>query len=151
MLVDMIDPGEGVLRPWLLDHSDLCVQVGGPPNLDEQVEIMARRSVFDADPETSAGTWVDQEVVSARRFRRARDTAPAVRLGRDIRELVAVWVLATHIVGHRAGLVMYRAARVHAAWRDSRRASEEDAEVVAELVLTHRRRQAIEPPPSTPA
>ena len=146
-LVGTMNPEEGALRPQLLDRFGLCVQVDGSPDLDERVEIMARRLAFDADPEAFAGAWADQEAALAERLRRARDTAPAVWLGRDIQELVAARVLAAHVAGHRAELVMCRAARAHAAWRGSQRVSEEDVEAVAELVLAHRRRQAVEPPP----
>ena len=148
-LVGTMNPEEGALRPQLLDRFGLCVQVDGSPDLDERVEIMARRLAFDADPEAFAGAWADQEAALAERLRRARDTAPAVWLGRDIQELVAARVLAAHVAGHRAELVMSRAARAHAAWRGSQRVSEEDVEAVAELVLAHRRRQAAEPPPPT--
>ena len=150
-LVGTMNPEEGALRPQLLDRFGLCVQVDGSPDLDERVEIMARRLAFDADPEAFAGAWADQEAALAERLRRARDTAPAVWLGRDIQELVAARVLAAHVAGHRAELVMSRAARAHAAWRGSQRVSEEDVEAVAELVLAHRRRQAAEPPPPTSA
>ena len=148
-LVGTMNPEEGALRPQLLDRFGLCVQVDGSPDLDERVEIMARRFAFDADPEAFAGAWADQEAALAQRLRRAREAAPAVWLGRDIQELVAARVLAAHVAGHRAELVMSRAARAHAAWRGSQRVSEEDVEAVAELVLAHRRRQAAEPPPPT--
>ena len=146
-LVGTMNPEEGALRPQLLDRFGLCVQVDGSPDLDERVEIMERRLAFDADPEAFVGAWADQEAALARRICRAREEAPAVRLGRDIQELVAARVLEAHVAGHRAELVMSRAARAHAAWRGSQRVSEEDAEAVAELVLAHRRRQAAEPPP----
>lgn len=150
-LVGTMNPEEGALRPQLLDRFGLCVQVDGSPDLDERVEIMARRFAFDADPEAFAGAWADQEAALAQRLRRAREAAPAVWLGRDIQELVAARVLAAHVAGHRAELVMSRAARAHAAWWGSQRVSEEDVEAVAELVLAHRRRQAAEPPPPTSA
>ncbi len=150
-LVGTMNPEEGALRPQLLDRFGLCVQVDGSPDLDERVEIMARRFAFDDDPEAFAGAWADQEAALAERLRRAREAAPAVWLGRDIQELVAARVLAAHVAGHRAELVMSRAARAHAAWRGSQRVSEEDVEAVAELVLAHRRRQAAEPPSPTSA
>ena len=99
-LVGTMNPEEGALRPQLLDRFGLCVQVDGSPDLDERVEIMARRLAFDADPEAFAGAWADQEAALAERLRRARDTAPAVWLGRDIQELVAARVLAAHVARH---------------------------------------------------
>lgn len=159
-LVGTMNPEEGALRPQLLDRFGLCVEVTGATDVDERVEIMTRRLAFDADPTGFAASWAEPERDLATRLCRARAAVPAVVLGRSLSQQIAALALAAQAAGHRAELVMGRAARAHAAWCGRSEVAEQDVDAVAELVLTHRRRQAApapqpqapttEPPPEQP-
>ena len=159
-LVGTMNPEEGALRPQLLDRFGLCVEVTGAWDVDERVEIMTRRLAFDADPTGFAASWAEPERDLAGRLRQAREAVPGVVLGRGLSEQIAELAMDAQAAGHRAELVMGRAARAHAAWCGRSEVAEEDVEAVAELVLTHRRRHAApapqpqastgEPPPEQP-
>lgn len=149
-LVGTMNPEEGALRPQLLDRFGLCVEVTGAWDVDERVEIMARRFAFDADPTGFAASWAAAEAGLAGRLRQARAAVPGVVLGRGLSEQIAELAMDAQAAGHRAELVMGRAARAHAAWCGRSGVTRQDVDAVAELVLAHRRRH-IPPPPQAPA
>ena len=149
-LVGTMNPEEGALRPQLLDRFGLCVEVTGAWDVDERVEIMARRFAFDADPTGFAASWAAAEAGLAGRLRQAREAVPGVVLGRGLSEQIAELAMDAQAAGHRAELAMGRAARAHAAWCGRSRVTRQDVDAVAELVLAHRRRH-IPPPPQAPA
>ena len=149
-LVGTMNPEEGALRPQLLDRFGLCVEVTGAWDVDERVEIMARRLAFDADPTGFAASWAAAETRLAGRLRQARAAVPGVVLGRGFSEQIAELAMDAQAAGHRAELVMGRAARAHAAWCGRSGVTRQDVDAVAELVLAHRRRH-IPPPPQAPA
>ena len=149
-LVGTMNPEEGALRPQLLDRFGLCVEVTGAWDVDERVEIMARRFAFDADPTGFAASWAAAEAGLAGRLRQAREAVPGVLLGRGLSEQIAELAMDAQAAGHRAELAMGRAARAHAAWCGRSRVTRQDVDAVAELVLAHRRRH-IPPPPQAPA
>lgn len=149
-LVGTMNPEEGALRPQLLDRFGLCVEVTGAWDVDERVEIMTRRLAFDADPTGFAASWAAAETRLASRLRQARAAVPGVVLGRGLSKQIAELAMDAQTAGHRAELVMGRAARAHAAWCGRSGVTRQDVDAVAELVLTHRRRH-IPPPPQAPA
>ena len=149
-LVGTMNPEEGALRPQLLDRFGLCVEVTGAWDVDERVEIMARRLAFDTDPTGFAASWAAAETRLAGRLRQARAAVPGVVLGRAHSEQIAELAMDAQAAGHRAELVMGRAARAHAAWCGRSGVTRQDVDAVAELVLAHRRRH-IPPPPQAPA
>ena len=149
-LVGTMNPEEGALRPQLLDRFGLCVEVTGAWDVDERVEIMARRFAFDADPTGFAASWAAAEAGLAGRLRQAREAVPGVVLGRGLSKQIAELAMDAQTAGHRAELVMGRAARAHAAWCGRSGVTRQDVDAVAELVLAHRRRH-IPPPPQAPA
>ncbi len=144
-LIGTMNPEEGALRPQLLDRFGLCVQVEGIADLAKRVEILTRRLAYDADPAAFRAAYADQEAKLAGRLRRAREASQAVELDNQMTERIAVMATAAQAAGHRAELVMSRAARAHAAWCGRRQVTVEDLETVAELALCHRRR-SIESP-----
>ena len=149
-LVGTMNPEEGALRPQLLDRFGLCVEVTGAWDVDERVEIMTRRLAFDADPTGFAASWAAAETRLASRLRQARAAVPGVVLGRGLSKQIAELAMDAQTAGHRAELVMGRAARAHAAWCGRSGVTRQDVDAVAELVLAHRRRH-IPPPPQVPA
>lgn len=56
-LVGTMNPEEGELRPQLLDRFGLCVTIEGLRDAAERVEVIKRRSAYEADPAGFAARW----------------------------------------------------------------------------------------------
>lgn len=149
-LVGTMNPEEGALRPQLLDRFGLCVTTAGTAQLADRVEILSRRLAFDADPGGFAAAWDGAEQEVAARLSQARTAAPSVKIGPELTGQITTLATDAQVAGHRADLVMTRAARAHAAWCGRGAATPEDLDVVAELALTHRRRHLKPPEPASP-
>ena len=149
-LVGTMNPEEGQVRPQLLDRFGLCVEVTSCDDVEERVEILARRLAFDADPHGFAARWRGAEERLRADLARARGQVQTVVLPRALAERIAERAAEAWVAGHRAELVLSRAARAHAALRGADRVAEHDLEAVAELVLLHRRRQPPPPPAEAP-
>ncbi len=149
LLVGTMNPEEGALRPQLLDRFGLCVDVVGEADLERRQTLMARREAFDADPIGFAAAWQTEERRLAQQIAAARECLPAVTVSAADRLAIAALCRAALSAGHRAELVLERAAAALAAWNGRDRLAASDIETAAELVLIHRRRQApaaAEPP-----
>lgn len=146
-LVGTMNPEEGALRPQLLDRFGLCVEVESERNLELRVELVEYREEFDRDPETFARRFEEDEAHLARRMARAREALRSMRVRDSLRTYIGELTRSHHVAGHRADLVIERAACAHAAWTEKRNPDMEDVLAVAEMALCHRRRDALPPPP----
>ncbi|MBP8646195.1 MAG: putative cobaltochelatase [Syntrophobacteraceae bacterium] len=149
-LVGTMNPEEGALRPQLLDRFGLCVDVVSEEDPAVRVELMERRDLFELDPDRFPRGFADQERRTARRIQRARALLPSMGLEPHIRSFIGELTLGHHVAGHRADLVMARAACAHAAWEGRHRVEIEDVLTVAEMALVHRRRDPLPSPPPPP-
>lgn len=145
LLVGTMNPEEGELRPQLLDRFGLCIDVAGEADLERRRTLMARREAFDADPVRFADAWRAEEQRLSQRIAAARDRLPAVAVSPADRLAIASRCREALAAGHRAELVLERAAAALAAWNGREQLVESDIAAAAELVLIHRRRS----PPST--
>jgi len=150
VLVGTMNPEEGELRPQLLDRFGLCVEVGGEGEPEARVELMELREAFDRDPAAFCGQRRQADMAVAAEVARAREILPSVSLPRRLRGFITALCLENNVAGHRADLVIERAARALAALRGRREVSQEDIATVAPLALRHRRREAAPPPPEPP-
>lgn len=148
-LVGTMNPEEGGLRPQLLDRFGMCVDVTSCHDIALRVEIMTRRLAFDADPQGFAASWHPAEQQLVERLSRAREVLLQVVLPDEVVAEIAAVAAASGAAGHRAELVLSRAARAHASWQGRSTVGSEDVAAVAELVLRHRRRDL--PPPVEPS
>lgn len=139
VLVGTMNPAEGELRPQLLDRFGLCVDVASVQDISSRVRIM--------ELDRSAEAEQADRALSAR-LGQARLWLPQVRVpDQVVREAVAM-ALEHQVAGHRADIMLVRAARARRAWRQSAEAwldepcqvNSEDLLEVAELVLNHRQR-----------
>lgn len=139
LLVGTMNPEEGELRPQLLDRFGLCVDVRGLLDPEQRVQVMERDAVAP-DP--------GHDRVLAARIERARGLLRVVTVPRQLVYTAAAIALDQQVVGHRADLVMVRAARARRALRaaedggSSLETSLQDLIEVSELVLVHRRRSS---------
>ena len=141
ILVGTMNPEEGDLRPQLLDRFALSVEIRGLIDREERVRIMERNLEFEADAEEFRQTWHGQEEDLSKRIVQARRLVESVTYSR--RDLLAIAALTSsfQVDGHRADLVILKAARAHAAFEGRSQISDRDIALAAELALPHRLRR----------
>jgi len=140
-LVGTMNPEEGELRPQLLDRFGLCVTVGGEDDLDQRVEVIRRRLAFEDDPAGFTRTWEEASHEMSERITRASGLVDQVVIDDDTLMTVSRTCLDAHVDGHRADIMMVRAARTLAAWQARTQISTDDLARAARLVLPHRMRR----------
>ncbi|MCT2593786.1 putative cobaltochelatase [Streptomyces sp. N2-109] len=142
LLVGTMNPEEGELRPQLLDRFGLTVEIAASRETDERVEVVRRRLAYDADPESFAAGWAEDEQALRQRIVAARALLPRVRLGDAALRQIAATCAAFEVDGMRADIVMARTAATLAAWADRTDVLAEDVRQAALLALPHRRRRS---------
>jgi Mg-chelatase subunit ChlI len=145
MLVGTMNPEEGELRPQLLDRFGLCVEIEGERDLGQRAEIVARCLEFEADPLAFHARWSGEQQSLTERVVRARALLPHVTIARTWCEAAARIALGLEVHGHRADLLLVKAASAQAALHGRTEMCDDDLEQAAALVLPHRlRRQPFE-------
>lgn len=141
ILVGTMNPEEGDLRPQLLDRFALSVDIRGIREARDRVLIMERNLAFEADPDGFRRQWLPQEIELSEQIDRARDLVDKVTYTK--RDLLAIAALTAslNVDGHRADLVILKAARAHAAFEGRTSITERDIVLAAELALPHRIRR----------
>lgn len=138
VLVGTMNPEEGELRPQLLDRFGLCVDIAGIADPVMRVEILHRRQSFEDDPGAFEAEWAGDESRLAASIVRAQAALRATTLSDDLLHTVASVCSALEVDGHRADLVIARAAVALAALRGAPAATLEHVSEVAPLALAHR-------------
>lgn len=141
ILIGTMNPEEGDLRPQLLDRFALSVEIHGIQDPRERVLIIERNLAFEADPEGFRQEWLPKERELSERIARARELVDRVTYTR--RDLLSIASLTTAmgVDGHRADLVILKAARAHAAFEGRTHITDRDIALAAELALPHRMRR----------
>src|SRR5438874_11263645 len=143
ILVGTMNPEEGELRPQLLDRFGLCVDVVTLTDIDQRLRVMelerdflqSPRAVHDASAEREAGLRDLLQAASGRLTR--------VSLPEAIRTLIARLCLDGSVAGHRADLVVARAASPNCSLRGGPVVGLADVLEGLELALAHPRREAL--------
>ncbi|MGB4593186.1 MAG: magnesium chelatase subunit D family protein [Coriobacteriia bacterium] len=141
ILVGTMNPEEGELRPQLLDRFGLCVDVEGIDDPGLRVEVMRRRRAFEDDGDAFARAWRDEERALELRLAEARRCIGDLELDDDLLYLIASVCTSMGVDGHRADLVMARAAAAYALLNGRREVTPSDIRAVAPMVLAHRMRK----------
>ncbi len=141
ILVGTMNPEEGDLRPQLLDRFALSVEIRGLQDPADRVAIMERNLAFEADPEGFREQWMDEENELSRRIEQARQLVDSVEYTRRDLYAIAALTSSLHVDGHRADLVILKAARAHAAYQGRTSITDRDIALAAELALPHRLRR----------
>ena len=141
ILVGTMNPEEGDLRPQLLDRFALSVDIRGLTDARDRVAIMERNLGFEADPEGFRSAWLESERSLTQQIDAARRLVDDVTYSR--RDLLSIAALTSslQVDGHRADLVILKAARAQAALDGRTAISEHDILLAAELALPHRMRR----------
>jgi len=138
ILVGTMNPEEGDLRPQLLDRFALSVEITGIRDARERVMIIEHNLAFELDPEAFYKRWQPHEEKLSRLIERARTLVESVTYShRDLLSIAAL-TASLNVDGHRADLVILKAARAHAAYEGRTAITDRDIALAAELALPHR-------------
>ncbi|HKZ44442.1 MAG TPA: ATP-binding protein [Anaerolineales bacterium] len=138
ILVGTMNPEEGDLRPQLLDRFALSVEITGIRDARERVLIIERNLAFESNPEEFRKEWLESEEEMTRKINQARKLIDKVTYSR--RDLLSIAGLTSslNVDGHRADLVILKAARAQAAFDGRTAITDRDIALAAELALPHR-------------
>ncbi len=141
ILVGTMNPEEGDLRPQLLDRFALSVEIYGIRDARERVQIMERNLAYEANPEHFREEWLPHENDLSQRIDKARALIEKVTYAS--RDLLSIAQLTSslQVDGHRADLVILKAARAQAAFEGRTAINGRDIALAAELALPHRIRR----------
>jgi len=141
ILVGTMNPEEGDLRPQLLDRFALSVDIRGIREARERVQIMERNLAFEADSDAFRNTWQPKENELSGVIAQARQLLDKVTYStRDLLSIASL-TASLHVDGHRADLVILKAARAQAAFEGRTAINAHDIAIAAELALPHRLKQ----------
>lgn len=138
ILVGTMNPEEGDLRPQLLDRFALSVQIQGLQDAHLRVAIMERNLAFENDPDSFRSSWLDKERNLSDEIKAAQEILREVTYAKRDLLSIAALTASMHVDGHRADLVILKAARAHAAFEGRNKISDRDIAIAAELTLPHR-------------
>ena len=140
ILIGSMNPEEGSLRPQFVDRFGLSLQVRHLTDIDQRVQVMSTQLAADRDPAgvTAAYALADEQIRT--QVATARRQLDQVRIPSSIHRLIVAICANANVAGHRADITMMVAAKAYTALAGRWRVTDEDVMAVAELVLTHRRR-----------
>ena len=138
ILVGTMNPEEGDLRPQLLDRFALSVDIVGIRDARERVTIMERNLSYEKDAEAFRKVWLEKETELSAKIARGRELVDQVtHTSRDLLSIAAL-TASLNVDGHRADLVILKAARAEAAFEGRTKINDHDIALAAELALPHR-------------
>jgi Mg-chelatase subunit ChlI len=138
ILVGTMNPEEGELRPQLLDRFALSVDIVGIREARERVMIMERNLAFEQDAEAFRSKWMPKEEELSHKIELGRELVGQVtHTSRDLLSIAAL-TASLNVDGHRADLVILKAARAQAAFEGRTKINDHDIALAAELALPHR-------------
>ena len=141
MLVGTMNPEEGELRPQLLDRFGLCVQIEGILDPGQRVEVIRRRVAFEEDPAGFCSRWEPEQEKLRQQIIAAKRALLEVQVAEAMLYLIAEIAVEMGVDGHRADLIMMKAAKTMAALQGRKEVCEEDIRATADLALVHRMRR----------
>ena len=138
ILVGTMNPEEGELRPQLLDRFALSVDIVGIRDARERVRIMERNLAYEQDADAFRKEWMPREEELTHQIERGRELVGQVtHTSRDLLSIAAL-TASLNVDGHRADLVILKAARAQAAFEGRTQINDHDIALAAELALPHR-------------
>ncbi len=139
-LVGTKKPEEGNLRPQLLDRFGLSVSIKTPHDLPTRKKIAQRRLDFDLDPSAFYKKFEAEEVGVAYHIKRAKERLPAIKTDDDIFGYASQLCIDHHIEGLRADILLIKAARALASYKDQHSVQTTHIDLVAPFVFLHRKK-----------
>lgn len=141
ILVGTMNPEEGDLRPQLLDRFGLSVDVKSEKEIDERIEIVKRRLLFDQDPEKYIESCNSELIQMTQKITSARRILKNIFADDDILQMIVKTTTHFGIDGHRADITLMKASKANAAFQGRNYVTKADIKETAPLVLMHRMRR----------
>lgn len=141
ILVGTMNPEEGELRPQLLDRFGLVVEVRSLTDRESRVEIIKRKTAFDADPEGFNALWGPEQRRLEERITRARALLPHVTFSDNVLHRIVALSTELGIHGHRGDIATLKTARALAAFRGDTAIEDADIDAAVRLAFPHRLRR----------
>ncbi len=141
IIVGSMNPEEGELRPQLLDRLELQVDVVGIKNVEERMEIVRRRKEFTENPQLFREKYREKQEELRRRITEAREKLDSITTPPNIMDIIGKLCVEFEVDGHRADIIIERAARANAAFEGRKEVTIEDVIVAASYALPHRARK----------
>jgi magnesium chelatase subunit I len=141
VLIGSGNPEEGELRPQLLDRFGLSVEVRSPTTLDERVEVVKRRSAFDANPVAFLKAQAPTEDALREKILAARARLASIKTPDKAILWAAKLCMAVGVDGLRGELTLVRAARAVAALEGDKSIKDSHLRAIAAMSLRHRLRR----------
>lgn len=141
VLVGSGNPEEGELRPQLLDRFGLSVEVRSSQNIQERVEVIRRRSAFEAEPKAFLEKWNVEDAAIRDKILAARAALSAVATPDKTLHDCAELCVALGSDGLRGELTLLRTARALAAYQGDGAVTRAHLRAVAPSALSHRLRR----------
>ncbi|MBN2235232.1 MAG: magnesium chelatase subunit D family protein [Opitutales bacterium] len=150
ILIGTMNPEEGDLRPQFLDRFGLSVEITGEQDVKKRKQLLVARESFDGNPKGfrlryEAGTQQLRDKIGAARVR-----LPEVSVPKHLLVFISEICTSNHVAGHRADLVIQKAARAFAAWMGRTEVEAKDITTIAPMALLHRMRNSETPPEIPP-
>ncbi|MEN6566239.1 MAG: hypothetical protein ABFC57_08040 [Veillonellales bacterium] len=105
------------------------------------MEVIKRRAAFEEDGAAFAAKWEPEQARLRDKITAAQKWLPDIDAADDILYQIADTAIRIGVDGHRADLVMLKAAKALAAWYGCERVESKHVEEIVELALTHRMRR----------
>ncbi len=138
ILVGTMNPEEGDLRPQLLDRFGVCVHVISIAEKSLRMEILRRKAAFDSEPTVFAAAWEEGQKNLAQRIMTAKAGLNAIPIPDDVLEKIVEITTSLHLDGHRADIVMMKAARALAAFNHKDAIAASHIREAALFAISHR-------------
>ncbi len=142
-LVGSMNPEEGRLRPQIMDRLGLRVLVSGLTDPEERLEVYKRVKAFTDNPHEFIARWADETAALTEEIRVAKELLPQVTINPGAERAALKLVTGLRIDSHRAEIVLFEAARAHAAADGRAEATVDDVTTVAPMALRQRRSEFI--------
>jgi magnesium chelatase subunit I len=136
-----MNPEEGELRPQILDRIALQSDVVGIKDVDQRIDIVKRREEFTADPDGFREKFDNQRHELREKIMKAREMLPNVTTPPRIYNIIAQICLDFNVDGHRADIIIERAARANAAFEGRGETTADDIVAGSSMALPHRMRR----------
>jgi Mg-chelatase subunit ChlI len=141
ILIGTMNPEEGELRPQLLDRFGLCVHIEGIADIDQRVEVVKKRAFYEQDPAGFQKTWNEEEEKLRNAVILAKELLEETAVSDDMLHLIVRIAIEMNVDGHRADIMMMKAAKTLAALDGRREILKEDVQTAEDMALQHRMRR----------
>ncbi|MCV4230887.1 VWA domain-containing protein [Virgibacillus sp. LDC1] len=146
MLLAAMDPNESSVSPPLLDHFGYSVTLDDIRDPISRAEIIRRSLQFERDPSAFQNRYRPQDETLRLRVEASAQSLTQVQVCADMIQLSASIAREAGISSSRAELSLIEGAKAAAAWDGRTEVTSADIREIAEFVLPHRMRHAMEKP-----